>query len=83
MPLIAEHLRDGRLVAPFPKRYDSARGYYAVIAPHAAERAAAAAFVEWLRDEAEAEATLSTAVATTKNKARRSPGRGRSEGARS
>ena len=83
VPLIAEHLRDGRLVALFPKRYDSARGYYAVIAPHAAERAAAAAFVEWLRDEAEAEATLSTAVATTKNKARRSPGQGRSEGARS
>jgi DNA-binding transcriptional LysR family regulator len=27
IPLIAEHLRDGRLVAPFPKRYDSARGY--------------------------------------------------------
>ena len=26
IPLIAEHLRDGRLVAPFPKRYESARG---------------------------------------------------------
>jgi len=39
IPLIAEHLRDGRLMAPFPKRYDSARGYYAVLAPHAqAER---------------------------------------------
>ena len=35
IPLIAEHLRDGRLVAPFPKRYDSARGYFAVVAPHA------------------------------------------------
>ena len=52
IPLIAEHLRDGRLVAPFPKRYDSARGYYAVVAPHAADRADVAAFVAWLRDEA-------------------------------
>jgi LysR family glycine cleavage system transcriptional activator len=52
VPLIAEHLRDGRLVAPFPKRYDSARGYYAVVAPRAAERADVADFVAWLADEA-------------------------------
>ncbi len=52
IPLIAEHLRDRRLVAPFPKRYDSARGYYAVTAAHASERTDVAAFVEWLREEA-------------------------------
>ena len=53
VPLIAEHLRDGRLVAPFPKRYDSARGYYAVVAPHAARaRRRRAASSRWLRDEA-------------------------------
>ena len=52
IPLIAEHLRDGRLMAPFPKRYDSARGYYAVLAPHASERADVAGFVSWLADEA-------------------------------
>ncbi len=56
MPLIAEHLRDGRLVAPFPKRFDSARGYYVVVAPHASDRADVAAFVEWLREEAAARA---------------------------
>lgn len=56
VPMIAEHLRDGRLVAPFPKRYDSARGYYVVVAPHAVERADVAGFVAWLRDEANAEA---------------------------
>jgi len=55
IPLIAEHLRDGRLTAPFPKRYDSARGYYAVVAPHATERADVAGFVKWLSDEAELE----------------------------
>ena len=57
VPLIAAHLRDGRLTAPFPKRYDSARGYYAVVAPHAAARADAIAFVAWLKDEAATEAT--------------------------
>jgi DNA-binding transcriptional LysR family regulator len=56
IPLIAEHLRDGRLVAPFPKRYDSARGYYAVVAPHAAERPDVIGFVSWLADEAAHEA---------------------------
>jgi LysR family glycine cleavage system transcriptional activator len=55
IPLIAEHLRDGRLVAPFPKRYDSARGYYAIVAPHAVDRADVANFVAWLADEAAAE----------------------------
>jgi DNA-binding transcriptional LysR family regulator len=51
LPLIAELLREGRLVAPFPKRYDSERGYVALLAPHAAEREDALAFVRWLDDE--------------------------------
>jgi DNA-binding transcriptional LysR family regulator len=52
VPLIAELLDDGRLVAPFPKRYDSPRGYFAVIAPHALSRPDVAAFVTWLAAEA-------------------------------
>jgi LysR family glycine cleavage system transcriptional activator len=56
VPLIAEHLRDGRLVAPFAKRYDSSRGYYAVFAPHAVDRPDATAFVGWLAEEAKHEA---------------------------
>ena len=52
LPLLAEHLNDGRLVAPFAKRYDSSRGYYVLMAPHAETRADVAAFVEWLGDEA-------------------------------
>jgi LysR family glycine cleavage system transcriptional activator len=59
VPLIAEYLRDGRLVAPFPKRYDSARGYFAVAAPHAKDRPDVIAFLDWLRDEAAAEAKRS------------------------
>jgi len=52
LPLLSEHLRDGRLVAPFAKRYDSARGYYVLVAPHAERRADVSAFVDWLSDEA-------------------------------
>ena len=48
LPLIAELLHDGKLVAPFPKRYDSERGYVALVAPHANSREDVAAFVRWL-----------------------------------
>jgi DNA-binding transcriptional LysR family regulator len=50
--MIAEHLRDGRLVAPFPKKYESARSYFALAAPRAAERDDVAAFLGWLSEEA-------------------------------
>ena len=51
LPMISELLRDGRLVAPFPKRYDSERGYVALVAPHAGEREDVVAFVRWLDEE--------------------------------
>ena len=51
LPLIAEFLRDGRLVAPFPKRYDSERGYVALVAPHATAREDVVAFGRWLDEE--------------------------------
>ena len=72
VPLIAEYLRDGRLVAPFAKRYESARGYYAVVAPHAGDREDVAAFVGWLRDEAAAEVKLA-ALGEAPAKASRKP----------
>jgi LysR family glycine cleavage system transcriptional activator len=52
LPMLAEHLRDGRLVAPFAKKYDTARRYFALAAPRAAERADVAAFLGWLAEEA-------------------------------
>ncbi len=55
IPLISALLRDGRLVAPFPKRYDSPRGYFVIVAPHAKERADVAEYVAWLRREAAAQ----------------------------
>ena len=48
IPLIAELLNDGRLIAPFPKRYDSPRSYFVIVAPHAAARPDVCAFVAWL-----------------------------------
>ncbi|HEY4137293.1 MAG TPA: LysR substrate-binding domain-containing protein [Casimicrobiaceae bacterium] len=63
IPMLAEHLRDGRLVAPFPKRYDSARGYFALTAPRAADRSDVQRFLRWLTDEAAQE---SLHVETTK-----------------
>jgi DNA-binding transcriptional LysR family regulator len=56
LPMIAEHMRDGRLVAPFARKYDSARGYFALAAPRVAEREDVAAFLRWLADEAALEA---------------------------
>ena len=63
LPMIAEHLRDRRLVAPFPKKYDSARGYFAIVAPRAADRDDVRAFLGWLTDEAARETVDAAAQA--------------------
>jgi LysR family transcriptional regulator, glycine cleavage system transcriptional activator len=55
IPLISELLRDGKLIAPFPKRYDSPRSYFVVMAPHVADRPDVAAFADWLQREAAAQ----------------------------
>jgi DNA-binding transcriptional LysR family regulator len=52
LPMVGELLASGRLTAPFPKRYDSERGYYVLVAPHAQRRADVEAFVGFLREEA-------------------------------
>lgn len=52
LPMVSELLEAGRLAAPFPKRYDSQRGYYVLVAPHAQTRPDVVAFVEFLREQA-------------------------------
>jgi DNA-binding transcriptional LysR family regulator len=52
LPILGEHLRDGRLVAPFARKFDIARGYFALVAPGAEQREDVAAFLRWLSDEA-------------------------------
>jgi DNA-binding transcriptional LysR family regulator len=79
LPMLAEHLRDGRLVAPFARKYDSARGYFALTAPQVQDRADVAAFVRWLEEEAAQETARAdpssqrnaTTVRTAKSKSAR------------
>jgi DNA-binding transcriptional LysR family regulator len=53
LPLLAELLRDKRLVAPFGGGAASQRGYYIVSSPMGRANADAQAFSQWLRSEAE------------------------------
>jgi LysR family transcriptional regulator, glycine cleavage system transcriptional activator len=53
LPLLAELLRDKRLVAPFGKGALSQRGYYVVLSDSGQANADAHAFAQWLRSEAE------------------------------
>ncbi|HQR12555.1 MAG TPA: transcriptional regulator GcvA [Casimicrobiaceae bacterium] len=74
IPLISELLRDGRLIAPFPKRYDSPRSYFVIHAPHAVDRPDVAAFAAWLLQEAASQSRAGdaprTPIRVTRDKAR-------------
>lgn len=56
LPLIDSLLKQRRLVAPFRDRYATTRAYYIVRATHASVRPEAQAFIEWMQEEARAEA---------------------------
>lgn len=64
LPLLADLVKDGRLVAPLRGRAFSRRGYFVMLAPHAAGNADARNFVDWLRAEAE-QATVDAAASST------------------
>ncbi|MDB5943836.1 MAG: bacterial regulatory helix-turn-helix, lysR family protein [Ramlibacter sp.] len=53
LPLLAELLRDKRLVAPFGGGAASQRGYYVLMSPEGAGNPDAQDFARWLRNEAE------------------------------
>ena len=52
LPMVSELVDGGQLVAPFPKRFDSQRGYYVIVAQHARGRQDVDAFVDFLRTQA-------------------------------
>lgn len=52
LPLLADLVREGKLVAPFRSRAASRRGYFVQLAPHAAGNAHARDFVDWLLAQA-------------------------------
>jgi DNA-binding transcriptional LysR family regulator len=54
LPLLADLVKAGKLVAPFHGRAFSRRGYFVTVAPHAVHNAEAQDFVAWLLAEAEA-----------------------------
>jgi DNA-binding transcriptional LysR family regulator len=60
MPLLRDAIRDGRLVFPFPRSAASPRAYYLMVSKRAREDPTARAFVDWLRDEAAADAASRT-----------------------
>ena len=53
LPLLADLLRQKKLVAPFRSPAASRRGYFVILAPHAAHNPSARAFADWLQAEAE------------------------------
>ncbi|MBG9386925.1 LysR substrate-binding domain-containing protein [Caenimonas aquaedulcis] len=53
LPLLAELLRSGQLVAPFRGKAATRRGYYVALAPHAQGNSDARDFVHWLYEEGE------------------------------
>jgi DNA-binding transcriptional LysR family regulator len=54
LPLLADLVREGKLVAPFRGRAASRRGYYVQLAEHAARNLHAHAFADWLQAQAAA-----------------------------
>jgi DNA-binding transcriptional LysR family regulator len=62
-PLIDHALARGELATPFPKRYGSPRGYFALCAAGGATRPEVGAFIQWLEDEATRDAGANPAVA--------------------
>ena len=53
LPLLADLLRQKKLVAPFRSPAASRRGYFLTLAPHAAHNPSARAFADWLKAEVE------------------------------
>ena len=55
-PLVRRHIRQGRLVALFDKRFASPRGYFLIVARFGAERPEVQAFTNWVQRCAERDA---------------------------
>jgi DNA-binding transcriptional LysR family regulator len=63
-PLTDGLIAQGRLIAPFKGQLASARGYYIVLDPVAAQRPAVAALVQWLRATAHNESAARASAGT-------------------
>jgi len=68
-PLIDHAVARGDLVMPWPKRYDSPRGYFALSGSQASGRPEVQQFIAWLREEAAAGSDASAATVVGEAKA--------------
>lgn len=71
LPLLAQLMREGKLVAPFRSRAASRRGYFVIVAPHAAGNPDAQDFARWLVVEAEQAQRLPAEVAKVRGQKKR------------
>jgi len=55
-PLVRQLIKQGKLIAPLAKKFDSSRAYFLVTAPNAAERPEVKDFAAWLIRQAKQEA---------------------------
>jgi LysR family glycine cleavage system transcriptional activator len=54
-PLVRQLIRQGKLIAPLAKKFESSRAYYLVISPNATGRQEVSDFAGWLRRQAKLE----------------------------
>jgi len=67
LPHLAQHLRDGRLVAPFGDAWRARLGQFDIVAaPRAGNESAVAAFTTWLRDEVRRDMNAAPRVKTVR-----------------
>jgi DNA-binding transcriptional LysR family regulator len=57
--LVRQLIKQGRLIAPLAKKFDSSRAYFLVTAPNAAERPEVKDFAAWLIRQAKQDARYS------------------------
>jgi len=75
LPLLADLVREKKLVAPFRSPAASRRAYFVTLAPHAAQHPSAQAFADWVVAEARGLAPVSAPAPGATPRARRPPAR--------
>lgn len=62
-PLVRQFIRQGKLIAPLEKKFESARAYYLVVSAEAAKRPEVKEFADWVVRQAKRESRSSKGIA--------------------
>jgi len=62
-PLVRQFIREGKLIAPLEKKFESARAYYLIVSAEAAKRPEVKAFADWVVRQAKRESRSSKGIA--------------------